>query len=111
MEEKTFSIGFVSRTADLPQSVLRYWETVFPSLKPYKTDGGTRRYTQKNIDMIMQIKDLLYTQKFTIAGAKRYLSENFETPYVVSQNGQSLVNYITRELREIIAILHEDTSS
>jgi DNA-binding transcriptional MerR regulator len=111
MEEKTYSIGFVSQIADLPQSVLRYWETVFPTLKPHKTEGGTRRYAQKDIDTVHQIKDLLYNRKFTIAGACRYLSEPHEPPASIAQEEISLANYITREIREILAILQDDRSA
>jgi DNA-binding transcriptional MerR regulator len=112
MGEKTYSIGFVSQTLDLPQSVLRYWETVFPTLKPLKTEGGTRRYTRKNIDEIRLIKDLLYARKFTIAGARNYLSESQEAPVVVKGQGElSLSGFITRELREILAILDEKDDS
>ncbi len=111
MGEKTFSIGFVSQIADLPQSVLRYWETVFPMLEPQKTEGGTRRYTQADIDLVVRIKNLLYDQKFTIAGAKRYLSEQHEGAVTVSEAEISLTEYVVRELREILAILHADRSS
>jgi len=108
MEEKTYSIGFVSQTVDLPQSVLRYWETVFPTFKPRKTPGGTRRYTQKDIDVVIQIKDLLYSQKFTIAGARRYLSEAHDkSPVSISKEELPLANYITRELSEILALLRD----
>ena len=70
---KKLSIGKVSRVVDLPQSVLRYWETVFDQLNPEKSEGGTRRYTQEDIDMILEIKNLLYKKKFTIAGAQSTL--------------------------------------
>ena len=71
---ETLSIGKVCKIVDLPQSVLRYWETVFEQLNPVKSDGGTRRYTQEDVDTIFEIKDLLYKKKFTIAGAQTYLS-------------------------------------
>ncbi len=112
MEEKTYSIGYVSQAVDLPQSVLRYWETVFPTFKPRKTSGGTRRYTQKDIDVVIQIKDLLYSQKFTIAGARRYLSEVHDrSPVSISKEDMPLADYITKELREILAILGDQSSA
>ena len=108
MEEKTFSIGFVSQTIDLPQSVLRYWETVFPTFKPEKTPGGTRRYTQKDIETVRQIKDLLYSRRFTIAGARRYLSEAHQEQSVsISKKEITLADYVTHELQEILDILHK----
>jgi len=56
---KKLSIGKVSKIVNLPQSVLRYWETVFEQLNPEKSEGGTRRYTQKDVDNILNIKNLL----------------------------------------------------
>jgi len=60
---KKLSIGKVSKIVNLPQSVLRYWETVFEQLNPEKSEGGTRRYTQKDVDNILNIKNLLYKKK------------------------------------------------
>ena len=69
-----YSIGEVSKITDLKQYVLRYWETEFKQLKPTKNKAGNRTYKQKDIDLIIQIKDLLYNQKFTINGARNILS-------------------------------------
>ena len=65
-----YSIGEVSELTDLKAYVLRYWETEFSSLKPPKNRAGNRTYRQKDIDVILEIKDLLYNQKFTIDGAR-----------------------------------------
>lgn len=64
-----YSIGEVSKITELKQYVLRYWETEFKQLKPAKNRAGNRIYRQQDIDLILEIKDLLYKQKFTIAGA------------------------------------------
>jgi DNA-binding transcriptional MerR regulator len=74
MGMKKLSIGKVCKIVDLPQSVLRYWETVFDQLNPEKSEGGTRRYTQEDVNTILEIKNLLYKKKFTIAGAQSTLS-------------------------------------
>jgi DNA-binding transcriptional MerR regulator len=71
---KKLSIGKVSKIVDLPQSVLRYWETVFEHFNPEKSEGGTRRYSQEDVDAILEIKNLLYKKKYTIAGAISTLS-------------------------------------
>jgi len=71
--EKRFKIGDVCKQADVQPYVLRYWETEFPALAPDKTGGGQRTYTQRDIDVILRIKELLYTEGFTIAGAKKKL--------------------------------------
>ena len=75
-----YSIGEVSKITDLKQYVLRYWETEFKQLKPAKNKAGNRTYKQKDIDLIMQIKDLLYNQKFTINGARNILSGDADLP-------------------------------
>ena len=77
-----YSIGEVSKITELKQYVLRYWETEFKQLSPVKNKAGNRTYRQKDIDMILKIKDLLYNQKFTIDGARHVLSipSNVEQP-------------------------------
>ena len=63
------------RLAKLPKLkayVLRYWETEFSQLSPPKNRAGNRTYRQKDIDMILKIKDLLYKRKFTIDGARNF---------------------------------------
>ena len=70
-----YSIGEVSKTTGLKQYVLRYWETEFKQLNPTKNKAGNRTYRQKDIDLIMNIKSLLYDEKFTIEGARKMLSQ------------------------------------
>ncbi|HEY5611475.1 MAG TPA: MerR family transcriptional regulator [Thermoanaerobaculia bacterium] len=72
-ERRTYKIGEVCRVADLQPYVLRYWETEFSVLAPNKSGGGQRLYSQREIDIILRIKQLLYTEGFTIAGAKKRL--------------------------------------
>ncbi len=71
--EKRYKIGDVCKLADVQPYVLRYWETEFPALAPDKTGGGQRTYTQLDVDVILRIKELLYAEGFTIAGAKKKL--------------------------------------
>ena len=69
-----YSIGEVSKMTELKAYVLRYWETEFKQLKPPKNRAGNRTYRQSDIDLILYIKDLLYTKKFTIEGARNQLA-------------------------------------
>ena len=69
-----YSIGEVSKMMDLKAYVLRYWETEFKQLKPPKNRAGNRTYRQSDIDLILYIKDLLYSKKFTIEGARHQLA-------------------------------------
>lgn len=74
-----YSISEVSRLTGLEQYILRYWETEFEQLKPGKNRAGNRIYTNKDIKLILQIKQLLREEKYTIEGAKKILEDlNFE---------------------------------
>lgn len=68
-----FKIGEVAVIAEVEQHVLRYWEDEFDVLKPNKNRSGQRLYQKKDVDQVLEIKRLLYTDKFTIAGAKNKL--------------------------------------
>jgi len=70
-----YRIGEVSKLTATKQFVLRYWETEFPTLQPVKSPKGHRLYRREDIELVFQIKQLLYEQGFTIAGARRHLSE------------------------------------
>src|SRR5205085_8834424 len=68
-----FSIGEVSRLTQVKPYVIRYWESQFGALRPPRRDSGQRKFTQKEVDTILRIKELLHDKRFTIAGAKRVL--------------------------------------
>ena len=68
-----FKIGEVSSLLTVEPYVLRCWETEFPKLAPKKTDKGQRMYRRKDVELLLQIKHLLYEKKFTIEGARQFL--------------------------------------
>src|SRR5436190_16552091 len=72
-EKLFFKIGEVCELAGVQAHVLRYWESEFPSLAPQKNRAGQRTYRRKDVEMALRIKELLYGEGFTIAGAKRKL--------------------------------------
>jgi len=72
-----YSISEVSKITDIEQYVLRYWETEFEELSPQKNRAGNLIYTNKDIRLILYIKELLREKKYTIEGAKKIL-ENYE---------------------------------
>jgi DNA-binding transcriptional MerR regulator len=74
-EKLFYKIGEVSDIADVEPYVLRYWESEFPFLSPRKNKSGQRVYTRKNLELVLQIKKLLYQEKYTIAGVKRKFNE------------------------------------
>ena len=71
-----FKIGEVSEITKLEPYILRYWESEFPVLKPDKNKAGQRLYTKDNIELVIKIKSLLYDDKYTIEGARKFLIEN-----------------------------------
>ncbi|MBS4035659.1 MAG: MerR family transcriptional regulator [Ignavibacterium sp.] len=78
-----YSISEVSKITGIEQYVLRYWETEFIELKPQKNRAGNRIYTNKDIQLILHIKNLLRERKYTIEGAKKIL-ENYSPDKVLS---------------------------
>ena len=79
-ENRQYKIGEVCKLAEVQPYVLRYWETEFPPLAPTKSGGGQRMYTRHEIDIILRIKQLLYSEGFTIAGAKKKLDIELTQP-------------------------------
>jgi DNA-binding transcriptional MerR regulator len=113
-EEKLYKIGEVCKLADLQPYVLRYWETEFPSLAPGKSGGGQRLYNRREVDIILRIKELLYTEGFTIAGAKKKLEIELAEPMApVSEPAEGraearpTLNHVKQELRAILELLRK----
>ncbi len=77
--EKLFHrINEVSTITQIKPYVLRYWESEFPMLSPEKDENDQRRYRRSDIELILEIKRLLYVEKFTIAGARKQLRQTRE---------------------------------
>ena len=70
-----FKIGEVAELTDIKPHVLRYWESEFSLFRPAKSRSQQRLYRRKDIDLVLRLKDLLYNQGYTIAGAKKKLRE------------------------------------
>jgi len=70
-----FRIGEVSQLVGVEAYVLRYWESEFPGLSPRKSSTGQRMFRRKDVELLLRIKDLLYSRKFTIEGARKALLE------------------------------------
>ena len=68
-----FRIGEVSRLAGIKPYVLRFWESEFPALGPKKSGTGHRLYRRKEVELVLEIKRLLYDKRYTIEGARKYL--------------------------------------
>ena len=72
-DKEYFRIGEVSRILDVDPYVVRFWESEFKSIKPIRTKSYQRLYRRKDLEELLIIKNLLYSDKFTISGAKRQL--------------------------------------
>lgn len=121
MVEKFYKIGEVAKILDLPPSTLRYWESHFKHVRPVKSTGGQRFYTEKHIEMLTQLKDMLYSERYTIEGAKQRLKElSFQKESINNTNSVESSNLennnfsdgtmvnkniIKRELQEILFML------
>src|SRR5467141_2488008 len=107
-ESRLYKIGEVCKIADVQPYVLRYWETEFPALAPNKSGGGQRLYTRHEIDVILRIKQLLYSEGFTIAGAKKKLEGEIDASAAPAPKDMTRALLDVRKgLREILEILDE----
>src|SRR2546428_14085100 len=79
-EKLYFKIGEVCEIAGLQAHVLRYWETEFSMLAPQKNRAGQRTYRRRDVEMALRIKELLYDEQYTIAGAKKKLATEMRAP-------------------------------
>src|SRR5690348_10151217 len=74
--QEFFSIGEVCELTDLKPHVLRYWESQFRILNPAKNRSGNRVYARREVELVLLVKHLLYTEKYTIDGARRKVDEH-----------------------------------
>lgn len=104
-----YSISEVAQATRIKPYVLRFWEKEFELLKPKKNRAGNRSYQQKDIDLINQIKHLLYEEGYTIEGAKsklKNLKRDDKGPLVAEKMRlQSLLAEIRKELSALLEIL------
>jgi DNA-binding transcriptional MerR regulator len=122
-----FKIGEVCEITDTQPYVLRYWESEFPALAPAKNSSGQRIYRRRDIETVLRIKQLLYEEGFTIAGAKKRLEAEMagrvETPLPPAEAAASLpvdpgaegrvaaLRQVREQLREILTLLERNDRS
>jgi DNA-binding transcriptional MerR regulator len=116
-----FRIGDVSRLAGIKPYVLRFWETEFPGLGPKKSGTGHRLYRRKDVELVLEIKRLLYEKRYTIEGARKFLDargkpEVGRAPVEPARKskrkqaelfpeGAPVLDQVRRELTEILRLL------
>ncbi len=108
--QEFFSIGDVCTLTDLKPHVLRYWESQFKFLHPAKNRSGNRVYQRREIELIMLVKQLLYTEKYTIDGARQKIDEYRKSGELRTVARQALdsqaVEAMESDLRSILSILN-----
>ena len=100
-----YSIGEVSKLVGLKSYVLRYWETEFKQLTPPKNRAGNRTYRQKDIDLILKIKDLLHGKKFTIEGARSVISSKVSSVTSIETIDRKIISQLKNELQQILQVI------
>ena len=112
-----FRIGEVAKLCGVEAYVLRFWETEFPQLKPNKSGTGQRLYRKRDVELALRIKRLLYSEGYTIAGARQVFAADSRAPYKKSQpelplkrsaetdRVEARLKKLRGELREILGIL------
>ena len=117
-----FKIGEVCEITDTQPYVLRYWESEFPALAPAKNSSGQRIYRRRDIETVLRIKQLLYDEGFTIAGAKKRLEAELTAkgptpqsqaqasveeavPTPTDERARVALKEVRAQLREILTIL------
>jgi len=107
--QEFYSIGEVCDLTDLKPHVLRYWESQFRFLSPAKNRAGNRVYKSKEVDLIMLVKNLLYTEKYTIEGARQqidhYRREGQLKQMAKLALGQETISELRAGLDEAVDIL------
>lgn len=110
-----YKIGEVSKIVGVEPYVLRYWETEFPFLRPRKSRSGQRVYVKKTIELILQVKKLLYEERYTIEGVRKrlgrgaiYLVEPQSEPEGLTaevKKHSRAIEHVKKRLREILSNL------
>jgi DNA-binding transcriptional MerR regulator len=109
-----YKIGEVSKIVGVEPYVLRYWETEFAFLKPRKNRSGQRVYIKKDVEMLLEIKRLLYQERYTIEGVRKRLGFDVvqaeakpeqDVPKKETRQSASTVELVKKRLREILSQL------
>ena len=111
-----YSISEVSDLVGVKPHVLRYWETQFKMLRPRKGRGGARMYKKRDIEVLFDIKQLLYDQRFTIAGARRKIlddkhdeKDQIELPFTKFDREET-IRALKKDMESLLQMLKQDAS-
>ena len=111
-----YSISEVSDLVGVKPHVLRYWETQFKMLRPRKGRGGARMYRKRDIEVLFDIKQLLYDQRFTIAGARRKIlddkhdgKDQIELPFT-KLDREETIRALKKDMESLLQMLKQDAT-
>ena len=111
-----FRIGEVAELCRLPAYVLRFWETEFPQLKPTKSSTGQRMYRRRDVEHVVRIKQLLYSEGYTIAGAREHLKQEARAakgqaglPFAPAHNKNEWKR-VRQGLQEVLSLLSKKSA-
>ena len=105
-----YSISEVSDMIGVKPHVLRYWETQFKMLRPKKGRGGARMYRKRDVEVLFEVKQLLYDHRFTIAGARRKLLDDRATKEQIEltfarTDREEMLRALRRDLEGLLSLL------
>jgi DNA-binding transcriptional MerR regulator len=111
LDKLFYRIGDVSEITGIKPHILRYWEAEFSVLHPRKNDAGQRLYERRDVELVIEIKKLLYEQRYTISGAKKFLARQQKqvlkksVPAKAPGDMSAALKICRQELRGLLALL------
>lgn len=113
MEKNYYTIGEISRITNIKPHVIRYWEEKFKIIRPIRLSSSHRRYTRKDLENILKIKEMLYTQGYSLNGIKKLLNRKVkskektellknETYSKETEKYKKVLNTVNTELKKLI---------
>lgn len=110
-DKQYFKIGEASEILEVKPHVLRYWETEFSVLRPQKTRTNQRLYRRQDVELLLEIKRMLYQEGLTIAGAKKRLREiakNKSPKPASNADTLKVIKDVKRKVQDILALIDEE---
>jgi DNA-binding transcriptional MerR regulator len=107
-ERTYFSIAEISKRAQVPEYTIRYWESKFRLLRPLRLSSGHRRYTQADIDAVLEIKDLVFVKGYSLDGARKAIAARkrqkkaAQASALTASAKSDLLEGIRKELKQLL---------
>jgi DNA-binding transcriptional MerR regulator len=111
-----YRIGDVTEITGIKPHILRYWEAEFSGLRPRKNRAGQRIYERRDVELVLEIKKLLYEQRYTISGAKKFLARQpkhapkISSPAKAPGDVSAALKMCRQELRGLLVLLQQNAS-